>query len=59
MSTFFRHHPSVSKILLASIWLLVAYLDLAGNRVVKGNIQLVLQRHEQRNRQHAQQRTTV
>lgn len=59
MSTLFRNRPAVSRFLIASVWLLVASSDLAGSRVVKCNIQLVVQRHEERSRPQAQQLTTV
>lgn len=46
MNTLLRTRNTVSRILIASIWLVVSLSDLAGARVVKGNIEVTLQKHE-------------
>ena len=46
MSTFLRPHFTLSRILIAAIWVVVSLSDLTGTRVVRGNIQNTLQKHE-------------
>lgn len=46
MSTLLRTHTTVSRILITSIWLVVSLADLGGTRVVKGNIELTLTKHD-------------
>ena len=46
MSTFLRPHFTLSRILIAAIWVVVSVADLSGPRVSMGNIQNTLQKHE-------------
>lgn len=46
MSTSVRTHFTRSRILIAAIWVVVSLSDLSGARVVRGNIQSTLQKHE-------------
>ncbi len=46
MSTFLRPHFTLSRILIAAIWVVVSVADLSGPRVSVGNIQNTLQKHE-------------
>ncbi len=46
MPTFLRPHFTLSRFLIAAIWVVVSLSDLTGARVVRGNIQNTLQKHE-------------
>ena len=46
MSTFLRPHFTLSRILIAAIWVVVSVADLSGPRVSVGNIATTLQKHE-------------
>lgn len=46
MTTFFCTHQLVSRFLIAGIWMVVSFSDITGHRVVKGNIQSTLQKHD-------------
>ena len=46
MTTFLRTHQTVSRFLIASIWVVVTLSDLTGTRVVNKNISTTLQMHD-------------